>query len=71
MKTIEFKLQLNKTQQAIIDSWLDSLRWVWNEGLSLLLEYHHHQYYNWLDTKIADTDYRRCYRKFGFKAPSF
>lgn len=38
MKTLEFKLDLNKRQQETIDKWLDELRWVWNEGLSLLEE---------------------------------
>ncbi|MGK7899401.1 MAG: type V CRISPR-associated protein C2c8 [Xenococcus sp. (in: cyanobacteria)] len=64
MKTVEFKLKLNNSQQTIIDSWLESMRWVWNEGLSLLLEYHHHKYYDWLDKKIEDHDYRRCHLRF-------
>lgn len=38
MKTLEFKLRPNKTQQQLIDTWLDELRWVWNRGLSLLEE---------------------------------
>ncbi|MDJ0633714.1 MAG: type V CRISPR-associated protein C2c8 [Xenococcaceae cyanobacterium MO_188.B29] len=46
MKTIEFKLQLDKSQQLLIDSWLDSLRFVWNLGLELLLEYHQCNYYD-------------------------
>jgi transposase len=36
MKTVEFKLDLNQHQQATIDSWLDTLTWVWNNGLALL-----------------------------------
>ena len=67
MKTIEFKLKLNRTQQNTIDSWLDSLRWAWNEGLSLLLEYHHHKYYAWLEKKVSASDYRQCYLKFSPK----
>jgi putative transposase len=38
MKTLEFKLTLTLAQQQTIDLWLDSLRWIWNEGLSLLEE---------------------------------
>lgn len=38
MKTLEFKLNLNKTQEALANKWLDDLRWVWNKGLSLLEE---------------------------------
>lgn len=38
MKTLEFKLTLTLAQQQTIDLWLDQLRWVWNEGLSLLEE---------------------------------
>ncbi|WP_036486834.1 type V CRISPR-associated protein C2c8 [Myxosarcina sp. GI1] len=53
MKTVEFKLKLNKIQRATIDSWLESLRWVWNEGLGLLLEFHHQKYYNWLEKKLV------------------
>lgn len=67
MKTIEFKLKLNNSQQTIIDSWLESLRWVWNEGLSLLLEYHHHKYYAWLEKKLGDSDYRNCFLQFSPK----
>ena len=39
MQTIEFKLDLNQTQQAKIDDWLSVLRWVWNQGLHLLEEF--------------------------------
>lgn len=38
MKTVEFALSLSKSQKAIIDKWLESLRWLWNQGLELLLE---------------------------------
>lgn len=38
MKTLEFKLKLNQSQQSLVDRWLDDLRWVWNQGLSLLEE---------------------------------
>ena len=67
MKTVEFKLKLNNFQQLVIDSWLESLRWVWNEGLSLLLEYHHHRYYDWLEKQISDRDYRKCHLRFSKK----
>ncbi|MDV2997264.1 MAG: hypothetical protein N4J56_006969 [Chroococcidiopsis sp. SAG 2025] len=39
MKTVEFKLNLNQTQQAKVDGWLSVLRWVWNRGLHLLEEF--------------------------------
>jgi putative transposase len=67
MKTVQFKLKLNHSQQSIIDSWLESLRWVWNEGLSLLLECHHHQYYAWLEKKTGSSDYRKCFLSFSRK----
>lgn len=67
MKTVEFKLKLNNSQQVIIDSWLESSIWVWNEGLSLLLEYHHHKYYDWLEKKLCDSNYRKCQLKFSKK----
>ena len=67
MKTAEFKLNLDSKQTSLIDSWLESLRWVWNEGLSLLLEYHHHKYYDWLEHKGFGNEYRRCYLKFSAK----
>jgi transposase len=35
MKTLEFKLCLNKTQSQQADSWMSALRWVWNRGLEL------------------------------------
>ncbi|GFE71811.1 type V CRISPR-associated protein C2c8 [Chroococcus sp. FPU101] len=51
-KTIEFKLDLTKAQQQIVDSWLNSMRWVWNEGLSLLLEHQSLKYYEWLEKQL-------------------
>jgi len=39
MRTIEFKLDLNQTQQAKVDDWLNVQRWVWNRGLHLLEEF--------------------------------
>jgi len=39
MKTVEFKLPLNQSQQARVDSWLNAQRWVWNQGLRLLEEF--------------------------------
>ena len=38
MRTVEFKLSLNRYQQAKVDSWLTIQRWVWNQGLHLLEE---------------------------------
>ena len=67
MKTAEFKLRLDSNQKSLIDSWLESLRWVWNEGLSLLLEYHHHKYYQWLEKKGFNGNYKKCYLKFSTK----
>lgn len=39
MRTVEFKLDLNQTQQAKVDDWLNVQRWVWNRGLHLLEEF--------------------------------
>lgn len=36
MKTVELKLNLNKSQQSRIDDLLKTLTWVWNNGLALL-----------------------------------
>lgn len=39
MKTKVFKLdKLSKTDIQSIEQWLESLRWVWNEGLRMLEE---------------------------------
>lgn len=39
MKTVEFKLSLNQSQQAKVNDWLNVQRWVWNQGLQLLEEF--------------------------------
>ena len=39
MKTVEFKLSLNQSQQAKVNDWLNVQRWVWNQGLHLLEEF--------------------------------
>lgn len=39
MKTVEFKLSLNQSQQAKVNEWLNVQRWVWNQGLQLLEEF--------------------------------
>jgi len=39
LKTIEFKLDLNESQQAKLENWLAHMRWVWNRGLNLLEEF--------------------------------
>jgi len=39
MKTVEFKLSLNQSQQTKVDNWLNAQRWVWNQGLQLLEEF--------------------------------
>lgn len=36
MRTVEFKLDLNQSQQAKVNNWLNVQRWVWNRGLNLL-----------------------------------
>jgi len=36
MRTVEFKLSLNQSQQTKVDNWLNVQRWVWNRGLELL-----------------------------------
>jgi len=36
MRTVEFKLSLNQSQQAQVDDWLNVQRWVWNRGLEEL-----------------------------------
>ncbi len=33
MKVVEFKLQLTDDQASKVDTWLNQLRWVWNEAL--------------------------------------
>ena len=43
------------------------MRFVWNEGLGLLLEYHHHKYYQWLAEKLGEGDFRKCYLRFSKK----
>ncbi len=39
MRTVEFKLSLNQSQQAQVDNWLNVQRWTWNRGLHLLEEF--------------------------------
>ena len=39
MLTVEFKLDLNQSQQTKVDDWLNVQRWVWNRGLHLLEEF--------------------------------
>jgi len=53
MKTLEFKLQLNKAQSQQVDSWLDVQRWVWNEGLALLKDFEAQRTYNKHDKAYA------------------
>jgi putative transposase len=53
IKTLEFKLSLNATQAAMVDSWLDVQRWVWNRGLALLKEFEAFSYYNKHDKAYA------------------
>jgi putative transposase len=39
MQTVEFKLNLNQSQQGKVEDWLNIQRWVWNRGLHLLEEF--------------------------------
>ena len=36
IKTLEFKLKLTQEHKLMRDSWVNGLRWVWNQGLELL-----------------------------------
>lgn len=51
MKTITFRAYLNSTQLAICEDWLNALKWVWNEGLGLLIEHENFSAYNKKDKK--------------------
>lgn len=53
IKTLEFKLSLNATQAAMVESWLDVQRWVWNRGLALLKEFEAFSHYNKHDKAYA------------------
>ena len=53
IKTLEFKLSLNTSQAAMVDSWLDVQRWVWNRGLALLKEFEAFSHYNKHDKSYA------------------
>ncbi len=46
MQTSGYKLYLNQNQQRTIDGWMESLRWVWNEGLGLLKEFDAFSHYD-------------------------
>lgn len=51
MKTITFRAYLNSTQTAICEDWLNALKWVWNEGLGLLVEHDNFSAYHKKDRK--------------------
>lgn len=51
MKTITFRAYLTSTQTAICEDWLNALKWVWNEGLGLLVEHENFSVYNKKDKK--------------------
>ena len=51
MKTLEFKLSLNKNQTAQLSGWLEAQRWAWNRGLGLLKELEAFSAYNKHDEK--------------------
>jgi len=37
-KTLVFKAYLTNSQKETVDSWMSRLKWVWNQGLELLIE---------------------------------
>lgn len=53
LKTLEFKLNLNRQQQQAIDRWLSVQQWVWNQGLELLKEFESFSQYNKYDKVYA------------------
>jgi putative transposase len=53
MKTIEFKLDLNQSQQVTVEEWLGALRWVWNKALSLTESFYQFRHYNKHDKAYA------------------
>lgn len=54
IKTLEFKLTLNQHQTALIDSWLEVQRYVWNRGLRMLKDFERFKHYNKHDKAYAD-----------------
>ena len=69
-KTIaDIKLNLNATQRAYIDRWMDELKAVWNFGLELLMEYQLNKYYDELE-KITGKPVKRVKRRLA-KKPQF
>lgn len=72
MKTNEYKLYLNQTQQRTIHGWMESLRWVWNEGLGLLKEldaFSHYDKYSkgqnrWIAISYTPIAFLKPYRSF-------
>jgi putative transposase len=52
-KTLCFKAYLTPTQECLVDEWLNGLKWVWNKGLSLLIEFDTFTHYNKHDKKNA------------------
>ena len=38
VKTLVFKAYLTNSQKETVDSWMSRLKWVWNQGLELLIE---------------------------------
>ncbi len=53
MKTLEFKLSLNSSQEATINEWLNVQRWVWNKALSLTESFYSFRHYNKHDKSYA------------------
>ena len=53
MKTLEFKLSLNKAQVAQLSDWLETQRRVWNRALGMLKEFEQFAAYNKADKAHA------------------
>ena len=53
MKTLEFKLSLNKKQGATIEKWLRSQQRLWNWALEMLIEFENFTAYNKHDKQYA------------------
>ena len=53
VKTLEFKLTVNATQEQQLDQWLEAQRWAWNRGLGLLKELEAFSAYNKADGESA------------------
>ena len=62
MKTLEFKLRLNRAERETVNQWLSTLRWVWNEGLGLLIECDRYSAFNKTDAPEGETKEQKAIR---------